>query len=106
VTPRHGGLHTLPVEPAPIIHDLEQEPRVDTPQGHPDLGRAGVRCRVRRQLACERHDEAVVGPHGTGIDVQAPSGSAPPPALDDRVERGLQPGLLEQVWVQIGDRGS
>jgi CorA-like Mg2+ transporter protein len=93
----YGRPYALMVEPATVVRDLEQQVTARAAQLHDYLGGVRVGGCVRRQLPGERDDQAIVSAVEIPVHLQVPAGRSPPPPLDERVQCGLEAGLLEHI---------
>ena len=91
-------------EPAAVVRDREGEVVVLGDEADPELRRLRVLDDVREQLAGRREDELLLRvPPGIAqveLEVQAPALGG---ASGERAERCLEPGLVEDVRMQVED---
>ena len=92
------------VEAAAVVAHLQLNPLRVGRDGHVDVRGAAVLDGVREQLAREEDDQLVVPPAGVRVDRDGDLGPQPTgAAVGERAERRRQPGMVEDIWVELED---
>ena len=108
VPPARRGLERPRRDADPVVGDEQldlRRPGVATADADADVLGAAVAGGVGQQLARDGEDEVVADALGVGVDLDVGrEAAAAPGALGHRLQRGAQPGLVEQVRVQVEHR--